>query len=47
MTPPDARRNANRVAVELRHLGKRWFLIETRKGDSGLWVSAFTADFTH
>jgi hypothetical protein len=33
-------------AVELRHLGKRWFLIEQRRGDSGLWVSAFTADFT-
>jgi hypothetical protein len=33
-------------AVELRHLGKRWFLVEGRRGDSGLWISAFTAAFT-
>jgi hypothetical protein len=32
--------------VSLRHLGRRWFLVETRRGDSGLWVSVFTDDFT-
>jgi hypothetical protein len=33
-------------AVALRQLGNRWFLIEERKGDSGLWISVFTSEMT-